>query len=86
MARGAADLVLTDDNFATIEKAMKEGRGIYENIRKTILFLLSSNFGEIITMLAAVLAGFPSPRLKGKPYSVDKPDYGFPSGAGVGNG
>ena len=61
VARGAADLVLTDDNFATIEKAMKEGRGIYENIRKTILFLLSSNFGEIITMLAAVLAGFPTP-------------------------
>ena len=61
VARGAADLVLTDDNFATIEKAMREGRGIYENIRKTILFLLSSNFGEIITMLAGILAGFPSP-------------------------
>lgn len=61
VARSAADLVLTDDNFATIEKAMREGRGIYENIRKTILFLLSSNFGEIITMLAAVLAGFPAP-------------------------
>ena len=61
VARGAADLVLTDDNFATIEKAMKEGRGIYENIRKTILFLLSSNFGEIITMLAGILAGFPAP-------------------------
>lgn len=61
VARNAADLVLTDDNFATIEKAMREGRGIYENIRKTILFLLSSNFGEILTMLAAVLAGLPSP-------------------------
>lgn len=61
VARNAADLVLTDDNFATIERAMREGRGIYENIRKTILFLLSSNFGEILTMLAAVLAGFPTP-------------------------
>ena len=61
VARGAADLVLTDDNFATIEKAMKEGRGIYENIRKTVLFLLSSNFGEIMTMLAGILAGFPAP-------------------------
>ena len=61
VARNAADMVLTDDNFASIEKAMREGRGIYENIRKTILFLLSSNFGEIITMLAAVLAGFPAP-------------------------
>jgi len=60
VARNAADLILTDDNFSTIEKAIREGRGIYENIRKTILFLLSSNFGEIITMLAAVLAGFPA--------------------------
>lgn len=61
VARNAADLVLVDDNFATIEKAMREGRGIYENIRKTILFLLSSNFGEILTMLVAVLAGLPAP-------------------------
>lgn len=61
VARNAADLVLTDDNFATIEKAIREGRGIFENIRKSILFLLSSNFGEIITMIAAVFAGLPTP-------------------------
>ena len=61
VARNAADLVLTDDNFATIEKAIREGRGIFENIRKTILFLLSSNFGEIITMMAAIFVGLPSP-------------------------
>ncbi|MCL2255086.1 MAG: cation-translocating P-type ATPase, partial [Lachnospiraceae bacterium] len=61
VARNAADLVLTDDNFATIEKAIREGRGIFENIRKTILFLLSSNFGEIILMMAAIFVGLPSP-------------------------
>ncbi len=61
VAKNASDMILTDDNFATIKKAIEEGRGIYENIRKAILFLLSSNFGEIITMLAAILAGFPSP-------------------------
>lgn len=61
VAKNASDMILTDDNFATIRKAIEEGRGIYENIRKAILFLLSSNFGEIITMLAAILAGLPSP-------------------------
>lgn len=61
VAKGAADMVLTDDNFASIEKAVQEGRGIYENIKKTVWFLLSSNFGEVITMLAAVLIGYPFP-------------------------
>lgn len=61
VAKNAADLVLTDDNFATIEKAMEEGRGIYENIKKTVIFLLSSNFGEIITMFFAIAAGLASP-------------------------
>lgn len=61
VARNAADIILTDDNFATIEKAIEEGRGIYENIKKSILFLLSSNFGEIITMFVAILLGLPSP-------------------------
>ena len=61
VARGAADFVLMDDNFATIHLAIKEGRGIYENIRKSVLFLLSSNLGEIMTMLITIVAGFPSP-------------------------
>lgn len=61
VAKNAADIILTDDNFATIEKAIEEGRGIYENIKKSVLFLLSSNFGEIITMFLAVTAGLSSP-------------------------
>lgn len=61
VAKGAADMVLTDDNFATIQKAIEEGRNIYNNIRKTVLFLLSSNLGEIITMFAAIVSGFASP-------------------------
>jgi len=61
VAKNAADMILTDDNFSTIEKAMEEGRGIYKNIKKSILFLLSSNFGEIITMFVAVLLSMPTP-------------------------
>ncbi|MEI3521515.1 MAG: HAD-IC family P-type ATPase [Anaerosacchariphilus sp.] len=61
VAKNAADLILTDDNFATIARAIAEGRGIYANIKKAVLFLLSSNFGEIMTMLAAILLNFSSP-------------------------
>ena len=61
VAKGASDMVLTDDNFATIEKAVAEGRGIYKNIKKTVLFLLSSNFGEVISMFAAIAAGLIAP-------------------------
>lgn len=61
VAKNAADMILTDDNFATVEKAIEEGRGIYKNIKKTVLFLLSSNFGEIITMFTAILAGISTP-------------------------
>lgn len=61
VAKQAADMILTDDNFATIERAIEEGRGIYENIKKSVIFLLSSNFGEIATMFAAIAAGIPSP-------------------------
>lgn len=61
VARQAADLVLTDDNFATIANAIAQGRCIYENIRKAVVFLLSSNFGEILTMLLAVAFGLAAP-------------------------
>jgi Ca2+-transporting ATPase len=61
VAKGASDMVLTDDNFATIEKAVAEGRGIYGNIKKTVLFLLSSNFGEVISMFTAIAAGLVAP-------------------------
>ncbi len=61
VARQAADMVLTDDNFATIRRAIEEGRGVYENIRKSVIFLLSSNLGEIVTMFLAVLCGLASP-------------------------
>lgn len=61
VAKGAADMVLTDDNFASIEKAVAEGRGMYANIRKTILFLLSSNIGEVICMFVAIAIGLPAP-------------------------
>lgn len=61
VAKGAADMVLTDDNFASIEKAVEEGRGIYTNIRKTILFLLSSNIGEVVCMFIAIALGLPAP-------------------------
>ncbi|MCM1101880.1 MAG: cation-translocating P-type ATPase [Clostridium sp.] len=61
VARQASDMILTDDNFATIEKAIEEGRGVYENIRKSVIFLLSSNMGEILTMFTAVLLGMASP-------------------------
>ncbi len=61
VARQAGDMILTDDNFATIRRAIEEGRGVYENIRKSVIFLLSSNLGEIVTMFLAVVCGLASP-------------------------
>lgn len=63
VAKGASDLILTDDNFATIVSAVKEGRGIYDNIRKAVHFLLSSNIGEILTIFAAMVLGWAAPLL-----------------------
>ncbi len=59
VARGAADMVLTDDNFASIIGAVEEGRREYDNIQKFVRYLLSSNFGEIVAIFLNVLTGYP---------------------------
>ena len=61
VAKGAADIVLQDDSFTTIEKAIKEGRNIYENIKKSILFALSANISEVLTMFTSVVVGLATP-------------------------
>ena len=61
VTREASDMVLMDDNFATIAEAVKQGRGIYDNIRKFIRYMLACNFGEVVTMFAGVLFGLPLP-------------------------
>jgi len=63
VAKGAADMTLTDDNFATIVDAVREGRGIYANIKKVVGFLLGTNIGEVITVFVAMLMWHESPLL-----------------------
>ena len=63
VAKGAADMILTDDNFATIIYSIEEGRGIYNNIKKDVHFLLSSNIGEIVAIFFASLIDFLNPGL-----------------------
>jgi Ca2+-transporting ATPase len=61
VTREASDMVLTDDNFASIVSAVEEGRGIFDNIRKFIHYLLASNASEVLLMLIAALVGWPAP-------------------------
>ena len=63
VAKGASDMILSDDNFATIVDAVREGRGIYENIRHTVGFLLGTNIGEVLIVLAAMVLWQVSPFL-----------------------
>lgn len=63
VAKGASDMILTDDNFVTIVKAIKEGRHIYDNITKAVHFLISTNIGEIVTIFLGLLLGFDTPLL-----------------------
>ena len=63
VAKGAADMTLTDDNFATIVEAIREGRGIYANIKKVVGFLLGTNIGEVVAVFAAMLLWHKTPLL-----------------------
>ena len=61
VAKGASDMILTDDNFTTIVHAIEEGRNIYNNIKKSVIFLLSCNLGEVITIFVSILLNWPVP-------------------------
>ena len=63
VAKEAADMVVTDDNFASIAAAVEEGRAVFDNIRKTVHFLLACNFSEVLVMLFSTLLGLPLPLL-----------------------
>lgn len=78
VAREAADIVLTDDNFATIVHAVEEGRGIYGNIRKTINFLMSANMSEIIVIVMAMIFGWGSPFMAAQLLFINLVSDGLP--------
>lgn len=63
VAKNAADMILTDDNFATIVKAVEQGRGIFDNIKKAVHFLLGTNIGEVLAVFIASVCGFSAPLL-----------------------
>ena len=63
VAKNASDMILTDDNFVTIVEAIKQGRNIYDNIKKAIHFLIATNIGEIVTIFMGLVLGFKSPLL-----------------------
>ena len=63
VAKNAADMVLTDDNFVTIVEAVKQGRNIFDNIKKAVHFLIATNIGEIVTIFLGLILGFKSPLL-----------------------
>jgi P-type Ca2+ transporter type 2C len=79
VTKEAADMVVTDDNFASIAAAVEEGRGIFDNIRKTIYFLLSCNVSEVLVMLFATLIGLPLPLLPIQILWMNLVTDGFPA-------
>jgi Ca2+-transporting ATPase len=79
VTKAASDMVITDDNFATIVEAVQEGRGIYANIRKTIQYLLAGNTGELIFVATCVLVGLPMPLLAIQLLWINLVTDGFPA-------
>ena len=79
VTKEAADMVVTDDNFASIAAAVEEGRGIFDNIRKTVHFLLSCNVSEVLVMLFATLIGLPLPLLPIQILWMNLVTDGFPA-------
>jgi Ca2+-transporting ATPase len=79
VTKEAADMVVTDDNFASLAAAVEEGRGIFDNIRKTIHFLLSCNVSEVLVMLFAALIGLPLPLLPIQILWMNLVTDGFPA-------
>ena len=85
VSKEAAAMTLTDDNFASIVAAVEEGRGVYGNIKKYLMYLLSSNVGEMFLMAGATLAGHAAPPQR-RPDPVRQPRHGRPARAGAGGG
>jgi len=79
VTREASDMVLADDNFASIVAAVREGRGIFDNIRKTLVYLLAGNTAELLVMLGAGVAGLPLPLLPLHLLWINLVTDGFPA-------
>jgi Ca2+-transporting ATPase len=79
VTREASEMILADDNFASIVAAIREGRGIFENIRKSLLYLLAGNTGELALMLAAAIVGLPLPFLPLQILWINLITDGFPA-------
>ncbi|MCX6267018.1 MAG: cation-translocating P-type ATPase [Bacteroidetes bacterium] len=88
VARGASDMILTDDNFATIVSAIEQGRNIYNNIKKSVVFLLTCNLGEVISVLVTLLIGWEAPLIATQLLWINLLTDSFPAvalGMGPGN-
>jgi Ca2+-transporting ATPase len=79
VTKQASDMIITDDNFATIVAAVEQGRGIYDNIRKTLQYLLAGNTGELLLMTVCVIIGLPSPLLPIHLLSINLVTDGLPA-------